>query len=53
MPLKMVCLLSFLLLIAGGGFAAAADRRAIFERTGGFLIIGALAIIGAGLPLFR
>ena len=49
----MVAFLSFLLLIAGGGFAAVADRRAAFERAGGFLMIGGLAIIGAGLPLFR
>jgi hypothetical protein len=49
----VVSFLSLTLLIAGGVLAAVADRRSAFERAGGVLVIGGLALVGAELPLFR
>jgi hypothetical protein len=49
----MVALLSVLILIAGSVSAAFADRGSAFERIGGFLVVGSLTLIGAGLPLLR
>lgn len=49
----MIAFLSFSLLVAGGVLAVVADRQPAFERAGGFLVIGGLALVGAGLPLFR
>jgi hypothetical protein len=42
-----------LFLVAGGALIAVADRRPAFERAGGLLVIVGLALVGAGLPLFR
>jgi hypothetical protein len=49
----MIGFLSFSSLIAGAAIAAFADYRPAFEQASGFLVMGGLALAGAGLPLFR
>lgn len=41
------------MLIAGGTVAAISDHRPAYERVGGFLIVGGLALVGGSLPLFH
>ena len=51
--IRVVSILSLFFVLVGGALAAVADHRPAFERAGGFLVIGGLAMVGAGLPVFR
>lgn len=53
----MIALASLTSLVAGSGLAAFAPRAGLrahtFESCGGLLMVAGLALLGAGLPLFR
>ena len=53
----MVVAIVIVALVAGTALACSADRfaenQAVLERCGGAMLLGALSVAGAALPLFR